>query len=152
MYKCGPHPLRKNLGFVSGDRFSDTVGTSRLNAPLGVGTNLCGSGALLRWDGAKPRHHTIWEFRHRCLALAVFVEPRQFPAKESVVGKVLLQAHQKLARPRHIFLTDVRDGQGVSRWPCAAVFWSSAMPPALSPVTPPRRTNQRTGAAIDPMM
>src|SRR5450631_395986 len=35
---------------------------------------------------------------------------------------------------------------GASRRPCEAVVWSSAIPPALSPETPPRRRIQRTGA------
>src|SRR5438094_6692762 len=49
------------------------------------------------------------------LAPAVFVEPRQFPAKKRVVGKVSLQPHQKFASTRHIFLADVGDGQQDAR-------------------------------------
>src|SRR5438309_6132273 len=49
------------------------------------------------------------------LAPAVFVEPRQFPAKKRIVGKVSLQPHQEFARARQVFLADVGDGQQDAR-------------------------------------
>src|ERR1017187_5572090 len=91
------------------------------------------------------------------LAAAVLVESRQFPAEESVVGEVSLQRQQELTRARQLLLADVGDGQQDAReWGeemalgCGRLEFGDAA--SLSPATPPRRSTQRTGAAIDPMM
>src|SRR5258708_39397048 len=61
------------------------------------------------------RDGTIRVSTRTTLAPAVFVEPRQFPAKKRVVGKVPLQSHQKFSCACHVFLADVGDGQQDAR-------------------------------------
>jgi uncharacterized protein (DUF2126 family) len=62
----------KLSGFTTESRY--VVACNGRRVPL-HDTGLCGSGAVPRWDGAEPRHHTVAGVRYRARQLSAMLHP-----------------------------------------------------------------------------